>query len=597
MSRIGVFISSVQSEFAEERLAVRDRLAEDPLLNRFFDPFLFEDAPASDRRPDDLFLDEVQRCDVYVGLFGSEYGNADEGELSPTEREFDRASESGAHRLIFMRDAADQERDPRMQALIDKAQAELVRKRFATVDGLLARLYSALVDYLFGRGLLRSGPFDASVCDGATLDDLDEGKLKSFLHTARNVRKLPLSADATVDDLLEHLSLKRDGGLTNAAVLLFGKAPQRFFISSEVRCAHFHGAEVTKPIPSYQVYRGTVFELVDQAVDFVMARVSLTVGTRAESSRVPAEYEIPREVVAEAIVNAVAHRDYTENGSVQVMLFSDRLEVWNPGRLPPSLTPRKLRVAHRSVPANPLLADGLYLARYIERMGTGTLDIIRRCAEVGLPEPEFDVDGDFIARIRRLPAESGSPRAPQREGATEADSGAADGERLEQYVARLCEAIGEPADSFIPLTIRSLARIHDIPAHALQAVVSSYDHAARTLPYEGDVMSLAAALGAMRVAAPKLYKKAAKGELKFDEVASFLKLPQWRVPRRVRTRLEEPWRKLTEGGIDGAGAVDRLDANVLYYVSGSVPRFGMAPLVLPSMCGAIDQAFRMREAM
>ena len=46
-------------------------------------------------------------------------------------------------------------------------------------------------------------------------------------------------------------------------------------------------------------------------------------------------YEIPREVVAEAIVNAVAHRDYTSNGSVQVMLFADRLEVWNPGRLWP----------------------------------------------------------------------------------------------------------------------------------------------------------------------------------------------------------------------------------------------------------------------
>ena len=63
------------------------------------------------------------------------------------------------------------------------------------------------------------------------------------------------------------------------------------------------------------------------------------------------------------------------------------------------------------IPANPLLADGLYLAKYIERMGTGTLDMIRRCAEVGLPEPEFDVDVDFIARIRRLSAESGSLRA------------------------------------------------------------------------------------------------------------------------------------------------------------------------------------------
>lgn len=57
-----------------------------------------------------------------------------------------------------------------------------------------------------------------------------------------------------------------------------------------------------------------------------------------------------------------------------------------PGTLPPSLTLEKLRQAHGSVPANPLLAEPMYLAGYIERMGTGTRDIIRRCSEAGLPE-------------------------------------------------------------------------------------------------------------------------------------------------------------------------------------------------------------------
>ena len=115
-----------------------------------------------------------------------------------------------------------------------------------------------------------------------------------------------------------------------------------------------HGTEVAKPIPSYQVYKGTAFELVDQAVDFVLSKINRSIGTRAESVRAPRTYEIPVEVVTEAIVNAVAHRDYTENGSVQVMLFADRLEVRNPGRLPPLLTLEKLREAHRSVPGNPL---------------------------------------------------------------------------------------------------------------------------------------------------------------------------------------------------------------------------------------------------
>ena len=100
-------------------------------------------------------------------------------------------------------------------------------------------------------------------------------------------------------------------------------------------------------------------------------------------------------------MNAVVHRDYADNASVQVMLFADRLEIWNPGRLPPPLTLEKLRTAHSSVPANPLLAEPLYLAEYIERMGTGTLDMIRRCAEAGLPEPEFAVADGFVATIQR----------------------------------------------------------------------------------------------------------------------------------------------------------------------------------------------------
>ena len=94
-------------------------------------------------------------------------------------------------------------------------------------------------------------------------------------------------------------------------MLLFGKSPQRSLLSSEVRCAHFHGTEVAKPIPSYQVYKGTAFQLVDQAVDFVLSKIALSVGTRAESVQAPVAYEIPKEVVTEAIVNAVAHRDYT----------------------------------------------------------------------------------------------------------------------------------------------------------------------------------------------------------------------------------------------------------------------------------------------
>ena len=233
------------------------------------------------------------------------------------------------------------------------------------------------------------------------MDDLDIERIARFTRTARRARQFPLPEETPAPQLLEHLNLLNEERLTNAAVLLFGKSPQRFLISSEVRCAHFHGTEVAKPIPSYQVYKGDAFELVDQAVDFVLSKINRSIRTRAEGVRAPRTYEIPAEVVTEAIVNAVAHRDYTDNGSVQIMLFADRLEVRNPGRLPPPLTLEKLREAHRSIPGNPLLAESMYLAEYIERIGTGTLDMIRRCVEAGLPEPEFAVADGFVTTIRR----------------------------------------------------------------------------------------------------------------------------------------------------------------------------------------------------
>ena len=141
---------------------------------------------------------------------------------------------------------------------------------------------------------------------------------------------------------------------------------------------------------------------MDQAADFVMSKINRRVGTRAQGPEAPVTYELPGEAVGEAIVNAVAHRDYASNASVQVMLFSDRLEVWNPGELPPPLTVEKLRLPHASLPRNPLLADPLFLTRYIEKAGSGILDMIRLCRQAGLPEPEYRQDGGmFVQTLSR----------------------------------------------------------------------------------------------------------------------------------------------------------------------------------------------------
>jgi hypothetical protein len=326
-----IFLSGVQKELVGERSALRDWLRSDPLMRRFFEVFLFEEVPAADLRTDHVYLTEVAQSDIYVGIFGDDYGFTDSAGVSPTEREFAAASELNKTRLIFVKGTDDATRDPRMKDLIARAGAELIRRRFSTHAELIGALYAALVQWLEDRELIRSGPFDAAPCPKASLADLDDERMTTFVRRARKARNFPLREEATPEEILTHLNLLNDGRPTNAAILLFGRQPQRFLASSHVKCAHFHGAEVAKPIPSFQVYKGNILDLVDQAVDFVMSKITLRVGTRSEGPQAPVEYEIPQEVIAEAIVNAVAHRDYTSSGSVQVMLFSDRVEVWNPG--------------------------------------------------------------------------------------------------------------------------------------------------------------------------------------------------------------------------------------------------------------------------
>ncbi len=225
MTPIRIFISSVQQEFAREREQLRDYLRGDPLMRRFFEVFLFEDMPAADRRPGDVYLEEVEQCEIYVGLFGSEYGQQDAAGMSATEREFDRATALEKHRLIFLKGSAGAERHSKMQALIGRAQAGLVRRRFSTQAELVAGVYAALVQYLETRQLLRFGPFDAAHCAGATMDDLNVEVMSRFIRVARRSRQFTLPEETPLADLLRHLNLLNRGRLTNASVLLFGRTP------------------------------------------------------------------------------------------------------------------------------------------------------------------------------------------------------------------------------------------------------------------------------------------------------------------------------------------------------------------------------------
>ena len=401
--RLGIFISSVQKEFAQLRRDLKAFLLGDAVLRRFVtEVFLFEEMPAKDRRADQVYLEEVERCDIYLGLFGYEYGNEDRQGLSATEREYNHATQLGKPRPIYVWGAHDSKRAAKMKSLVRKVGSELIRRRVEDVSALTTEVYASLVDYLDDMGALRVPPFDTSACAGAGLKDLSRKRIDWFLETAVRERGFPLKPNTTTQALLTHLNLLDHDKPTNAAMLLFGENPQRFHRTAETKCMHCHGTEYRRPFASQQIYSGDLFDQANQAHDFVLAKINRAVGTRALSITAPATYELPPDAVSEAIVNAIAHRDYHSNASVEVRLFADRLEVWNPGSLPGTLTLDDLRNDHPSVPRNPLIAESLYLTRYIEKVGSGTQRMIELCRQAGLPEPNYELRaGSFVLTLWR----------------------------------------------------------------------------------------------------------------------------------------------------------------------------------------------------
>ncbi len=400
--RDSIFVSSVQKELAKERQGLRDFIRGDALLGQYFDVFLFEDLPANDASPSELYLAEVDRAAVYLGLLGNDYGWEDEEGISPTEREFDRATVKRKHRIVFVKEGNNHQRHKKAQALIRKVERQLTRRRFIDIGDLTGKVYASLIRYLEERGVLPRRPFHAAACPSATMRDVDPKRTTEFIKRAREERQLALGPGIVAKDALTSLNLLDGDHPTRAAILLFGADPQRFLPAAEVKCLHLHGTNVVKPAAEYKIFKGTLFEQAAAAIDFVMSKLASRVGLREAGPSVAVDYEMPRSVIAEAIINAIAHRDYAHGAAIQVYVFADRVEVWNPGELPPSLTPESLRQRHSSVPRNPLIAEVLFLARYIEKVGTGTLDMIAGCLRAELPEPEFFQDGDqFVQRLWR----------------------------------------------------------------------------------------------------------------------------------------------------------------------------------------------------
>jgi len=114
------------------------------------------------------------------------------------------------------------------------------------------------------------------------------------------------------------------------------------------------------------------------------------------------EPEIPKEVLREVVVNAVAHRDYHITSQIRIFIFDDRLEIMSPGKLPNGITLENIKLGVHSE-RNPLIVSYLAKMGYMTQIGTGIVRMTRLLKEHTGKEPEFEERGqEFVVRIRRV---------------------------------------------------------------------------------------------------------------------------------------------------------------------------------------------------
>jgi ATP-dependent DNA helicase RecG len=237
--------------------------------------------------------------------------------------------------------------------------------------------------------------WDSFVARDSKIEDIDFGKVEEYIKLANQTGRRKIAEKPL--EVLKKLDLIKDGKPTWAAILLFGKSPQKFVPQAKIHCGRFKD-EVT--IIDDELIDGNIIDQIDKAMDFVKRHLKVEFVITGKPRREQI-WEYPLEAIREAIINAVCHRDYTEASDIQIRIYDDRLIVWNPGKLPIGITIEDLYKPHKSVLRNRLIAQIFFDIGLIERWGTGIQRIIDSCQKQNLPIPIFEEYQGFRVIFRK----------------------------------------------------------------------------------------------------------------------------------------------------------------------------------------------------
>jgi ATP-dependent DNA helicase RecG len=263
-----------------------------------------------------------------------------------------------------------------------------------------------LLEMANDRGLV---DWEHQLAHNATMEDLDLEKVKAYV-ARRSTNDRQASRFKDVQRVLigmECAVKKSDGEVvpTNAGLLFFGYAPQERILQSDVACVLFRETVGASRYADRRIITGTLQELIDGAELFLSRYIA--VGAKVEGFKRIDIPEYSLEVLREAVINAVVHRDYSKRGeSVRVFCYPDQVEIHSPGLLLPGITVEQMeRGEVQSKLRNPTLANLLKeIPGYMERLGSGIKFMLDETKRLGLPAPQFREMGEFVVTFHKAPA-------------------------------------------------------------------------------------------------------------------------------------------------------------------------------------------------